>query len=95
MGCFVVLSRRQRASVRPPPPPPPLRPDTFVPLQVTFAVLTCPPKHHAIAFSVATAATGGCVLKLGLGHLLGAPAEIFKILDDPLGDRCHVSRCDI
>ena len=32
------------------------------------------------------------MLKLGLGWLLGESGEIFKILDDPLGDRCHVSR---
>lgn len=58
-------------------------------------MLAFPSEHHAIAFGVAAASTGSCVLKLGLGRLLGAPGEIFKILDDPLGDMCHVSRCDI
>lgn len=61
-------------------------------LQVTFAVLVFPPEHHALGFAVASAATGSCVLKLGLGGLLGESGEIFKILDDPLGDRCHASR---
>lgn len=60
--------------------------------QVTFAVLVFPSEHHAKGFVVATAATGSCVLKLGLGRLLGESGEIFKILDDPLGDWCHVSR---
>lgn len=63
--------------------------------QVTFTVLTCPPEHHAVAFIVSTAATGGSVLKLGLGHLMGAPGEIFKILDDPISDRCYLSRYEI
>lgn len=62
--------------------------------QVTFAVLVFPSEHHQIAFVVASIATGSCVLKLGLGRLLGESGEIFKILDDPLGDRCHASRCD-
>lgn len=61
--------------------------------QVTFAVLVFPSEHHALGFAVASAATGSCVLKLGVGWLLGESGEIFKILDDPLGDRCHVSRC--
>lgn len=60
--------------------------------QVTFAVLVFPSEHHALGFAVASAATGSCVLKLGVGWLLGESGEIFKILDDPLGDRCHVSR---
>lgn len=68
------------------------RPRVSTCLQVTFAVLVFPPEHHAIGFAVASAATGSCVLKLGLGWLLGESGEIFKILDDPLGDRCHVSR---
>lgn len=55
-------------------------------------MLVFPPEHHAIGFAVASAATGSCVLKLGLGWLLGEPGELFKILDDPLGDRCHASR---
>lgn len=32
------------------------------------------------------------MLKLGLGRLAGAPGEVFKILDDPLGDRCNMLR---
>ncbi|CBN75743.1 hypothetical protein Esi_0167_0069 [Ectocarpus siliculosus] len=64
----------------------------FFVLTVTFAVLVFPSEHHAKGFVVATAATGSCVLKLGLGRLLGESGEIFKILDDPLGDWCHVSR---
>lgn len=60
--------------------------------QVTFAVLVFPSEHHAIGFAVAAAATGSCVLKLGLGWLLGESGEIFKILDDPIGDQCHASR---
>lgn len=63
-------------------------------VQITFSVLVFPSEHHAVAFSVAAAATGSCVLKLGVGWLMGEPGEIFKILDDPLGDRCHASRCD-
>ncbi|CAN0406041.1 unnamed protein product, partial [Pylaiella littoralis] len=63
----------------------------FFVLSVTFAVLVFPPEHHALGFAVASAATGSCVLKLGLGGLLGESGEIFKILDDPLGDRCHAS----
>lgn len=61
-------------------------------IQVTFAVLAFPREHHAMAFGVSAAATGSCVLKVALGRLLGAPGEVFKILDDPLGDRCHISR---
>eukprot|EP00903_Cladosiphon_okamuranus_P018675 g17189.t1 len=64
----------------------------FFVLTVTFAVLVFPSEHHAAAFAVASAATGSCVLKLGAGWLLGESGEIFKILDDPLGDRCHLSR---
>lgn len=62
------------------------------PVQITFSVLVFPSEHHAVGFSVAAAATGSCVLKLGVGWLMGEPGEIFKILDDPLGDRCHASR---
>ncbi|CAM9765105.1 unnamed protein product, partial [Laminaria digitata] len=64
----------------------------FFVLTITFSVLVFPSEHHAVAFSVAAAATGSCVLKLGVGWLMGEPGEIFKILDDPLGDRCHASR---
>ncbi|CAM9846287.1 unnamed protein product, partial [Hapterophycus canaliculatus] len=64
----------------------------FFILTVTFAVLVFPSEHHALGFAVAAAATGSCVLKLGLGWLLGESGEIFKILDDPIGDQCHASR---
>lgn len=33
------------------------------------------------------------MFKLGIGWLLRVPGEIFKLLDDPLGDTCSISRC--
>lgn len=79
---FPVLTTPRECVTAPPPA-----------VQITFSMLVFPSEHHALGFSVAAAATGSCVLKLGVGWLMGEPGEIFKILDDPLGDRCHASRC--
>jgi beta-glucanase (GH16 family) len=61
-------------------------------LMFTFWLVAYPEKHHFWAFFIATAFLGGCVLKLSIQQLVNGPVDLLKLLDDPMGFHCYVTR---